>query len=51
MSLDPGVVRDPFSWHGPRIGFDMRVARYGNWGHALRSFPALEHYIGNRLGW
>lgn len=37
--VDPSLPRRIFVWHSPRLGLDMPIVRYGNWGHALLLFP------------
>jgi esterase/lipase superfamily enzyme len=37
--VDPGLRRELFGWHSPRLGLDMPIVRYGGWGRALLLFP------------
>ena len=37
--VDPGIRREVFGWHSPRLGIDMPIVRYGTWGRALLLFP------------
>jgi esterase/lipase superfamily enzyme len=37
--VDPALPRDIVGWFSPRLGLDMPIVRYGNWGRALLLFP------------
>jgi esterase/lipase superfamily enzyme len=37
--VDPALRREIFGWRSPRLGLDMPVVRYGDWGRALLLFP------------
>lgn len=37
-----GFNKEVFGWHSPRLGLDMPIVRYGNWGHALLLFPTAQ---------
>lgn len=37
--VDPALRREIFGWHSPRLGLDMPIVRYGEWGRALLLFP------------
>jgi esterase/lipase superfamily enzyme len=40
--VDPALPRDVFGWHSPRLGMDMPIVRYGNWGHPLLLYPTAQ---------
>ena len=40
--VDPSVPRELFGWHSHRLGMDMPIVRYGNWGKALLIFPTAQ---------
>jgi esterase/lipase superfamily enzyme len=49
---DPKLPREIFGWHSPRLGLDMPLVRYGNWGHALLLFPTAQaDYLENERFW
>lgn len=37
--VDPSLPREMFGWYSPRLGMDMPIVRYGNWGHPLILYP------------
>lgn len=37
--VDPALPREMFGWYSPRLGMDMPIVRYGNWGHPLILYP------------
>ncbi len=39
MFTDPNLPREIFGWHSHRLGLDMPIVRYGNWGRPLLLFP------------
>src|ERR1035438_10411909 len=39
MFTDPNLPREIFGWHSDRLGLDMPIVRYGNWGRPLLLFP------------
>ncbi|MGH7282298.1 MAG: esterase family protein [Polyangiaceae bacterium] len=39
MYIDPNLPREVFGWHSDRLGLDMPIVRYGNWGRPLLLFP------------
>ena len=40
--INPRMHREIFGWRSPRLGIDMPIVRYGNWGHALLLFPTAQ---------
>ena len=40
--VDPNLHRELFGWYSPRLGLDMPIVRYGNWGHALLLLPTAQ---------
>jgi esterase/lipase superfamily enzyme len=40
--VDPRLRREIFGWKSPRLGLDMPIVRYGDWGHALLLFPTAQ---------
>ena len=42
MYTDPNLPRDVFGWTSPRLGREMPIVRYGNWGHALLLYPTAQ---------
>jgi esterase/lipase superfamily enzyme len=48
----PHLHREIFGWHSPRLGLDMPIVRYGNWGRALLLFPtANADFLENERFW
>ena len=39
MFTDPNLPRSTFGWRSPRLGLEMPILRYGNYGHALLLYP------------
>jgi len=40
--VDPNLPRELFGWYSHRLGMDMPIVRYGNWGKALLIFPTAQ---------
>jgi esterase/lipase superfamily enzyme len=40
--VDPHLHRELFGWYSPRLGLDMPIVRYGNWGHGLLLLPTAQ---------
>jgi esterase/lipase superfamily enzyme len=40
--IDPSLPREIFSWRSPRLGLEMPIVRYGNWGRPLLVFPTAQ---------
>lgn len=40
--VDPRLPRHDFGWYSPRLGMDMPIVRYGNWGHPLLLLPTAQ---------
>ena len=40
--VDPNLPREHFGWYSPRLGMDMPIVRYGNYGHALLLYPTAQ---------
>jgi esterase/lipase superfamily enzyme len=52
MNLDPNVHREVYGWHSDRLGIDMPIVRYGNWGRPLLMFPtAASDVLDNERFW
>src|SRR5262245_49366962 len=48
----PQLYREIFGWHSQRLGIDMPIVRYGNWGHALLLFPTAQaDFLENERFW
>jgi len=40
--VDPSIPRHVFGWHSSRLGLDMPIVSYGDWGHPLLVFPTAQ---------
>jgi len=40
--IDPSLRKEIFGWYSPRLGLEMPIVRYGDWGHALLLFPTAQ---------
>ncbi|MEJ7729744.1 MAG: alpha/beta hydrolase-fold protein [Polyangiaceae bacterium] len=42
LFVDPALPRTVFGWHSSRLGIDMPIVSYGDWGHPLLVFPTAQ---------
>jgi esterase/lipase superfamily enzyme len=42
MCVDPSIPRSIQGWHSPRLGLDMPIVTYGDWGHPLLLLPTAQ---------
>jgi esterase/lipase superfamily enzyme len=50
--VDPNLPRELFGWYSPRLGLDMPIVRYGDYGKALLIFPTAQaDYLENERFW
>jgi len=40
--IDPSLPKKMFGWYSHRLGMDMPIVRYGNWGHPLLLYPTAQ---------
>ena len=40
--IDPALPKSMFGWYSHRLGMDMPIVRYGNWGHPLLLYPTAQ---------